>query len=310
MRRHISLGSHLAYALAIIILAWPALADAGQVTVILSEESAVYREVAETIRSRLAGAATVDIVDVAGVASLKRSEPRFLVAVGSQAARSAMAGIPEAPLLVTLLPKTAIDRLEAERRRSNGSRPLSAVYLDQPIERQLDFIRLAMPDARRIGVLLGPESGKLYPVLQGAAIERQLKLVAQWVEQDGDLAPALQKILPDIDIMLALPDPSVFNAGTIQLILLGTYRQRLPLFGFSAAYVRAGAVASLHSMPAQIGAQAADMLHAALARGHLPPPQYPRQYTIATNPHVARSLSVAIESEEALIRRMGAQDAR
>ena len=184
------------------------------------------------------------------------------------------------------------------------------MYLDQPIDRQLDFIRLAMPEARRIGVLLGPESGKQFSVLQAAALERRLKIVAQWVGQDRELASALQKILPDIDIMLALPDPAVFNAGTIQLILLGSYRQRLPLFGFSAAYVRAGAIASLHSTPEQVGAQAADMLLTALAKGHLPPPQYPRQYAIATNPHVARSLGVAIEGEEALLQRMNRADAR
>lgn len=291
--------------------AWPFSAGAGEVAVVISEQAAVYRDVAEAIRSRMAGMATVSVVDAAGLASLRRNELRFLVAVGSQAARSAMADIPEAPLLVTLLPKSAIDRLDAERRRSDGSRPLSAVYLDQPIDRQLDFIRLAMPEARRIGVLLGPESGKQFPVLQAAALERRLRIVAQWVGEDRELASALQKILPDIDVMLALPDPAVFNAGTIQLILLGSYRQRLPLFGFSAAYVRAGAIASLHSTPEQVGAQAADMLLAALARGgHLPPPQYPRQYAIATNPHVARSLGIAIEGDETLLQRMNRTDPR
>lgn len=285
-------------------LAWTALAGAGEVAIVMSEDTAVYRTVAEAIQSRLEGAAAVDIVDIPALRNPKRKDLRFLVTIGSQAARAAAASSIEAPLLVTLLPRSAFDRLAAERRRAADHRPLSALYLDQPIGRQLDLIRLAMPNARRVGVLLGPESGDLYPALQAAALEKQMRLVAQRVGSDSEIAPALQKLLPEIDAMLALPDPSVFNAGTIQLILLATYRQQLPLFGFSAAYVRAGAIASLHATPEQIGHQAADMLRTGLARGQLPPPRYSGQYTLATNPHVAHSLGIPLEGEQALMQRL------
>jgi putative tryptophan/tyrosine transport system substrate-binding protein len=298
------------YALAIFALAWPALAGAGEVAVVLSEDSAVYRAVAETIQSRLQGTATVDIVHIPALRNPKQKDLRFLVAIGSQAASAAAASHIEAPLLVTLLPKSAFDRLAADRRRAADAQPLSALYLDQPIGRQFDLIRLAMPNARRVGVLLGPESDNLYPALQTAAQERQFRLTAQRVGSNSEIAPALQKLLPEIDVLLALPDPAVFNAGTIQLILLATYRQQLPLFGFSAAYVRAGAIASLHSTPVQIGNQAADMLRTALARGQLPPPRYSGQYTLATNPHVAHSLGIPLEGESALLLRMQQLDVR
>lgn len=292
------------YALAIMALAWTALAGAGEVAIVMSEDTAVYRTVAETIQSRLEGAAAVDIVTIPALRNPKRKDLRFLVAIGSQAARAAAASSIEAPLLVTLLPRSAFDRLATERRRAADPRPLSALYLDQPIGRQFNLIRLAMPNARRIGVLLGPESDTLYPALERAAQEKQMNLVAQRVGSGSEIAPALQKLLPEIDVLLALPDPSVFNAGTIQLILLATYRQQLPLFGFSAAYVRAGAIASLHSTPAQIGNQAAEMLRTALARGQLPPPRYSGQYTLATNPHVAHSLGIPLEGEPALMQRL------
>jgi ABC-type uncharacterized transport system substrate-binding protein len=150
----------------------------------------------------------------------------------------------------------------------------------------------------------------LFLPLQKAAQEKQMRLVAQRVGSDSEIASALQKLLPEIDAMLALPDPSVFNAGTIQLILLATYRQQLPLFGFSAAYVRAGAIASLHATPEQIGNQAADMLRTALARGQLPPPRYSSPYTLAINPHVAHSLGIPLEGESALLQRMQQMDGR
>lgn len=310
MRAPLALRLFPAYALAIMTLAWTALAGAGEVTVVMSEDTAVYRTVAETIQSRLEGAAVVDIVDIPALRNPKRKDLRFLVAIGSQAARAAAASSIEAPLLVTLLPRSAFDRLAAERRRAADHRPLSALYLDQPIGRQFDLIRLAMPNARRVGVLLGPESDDLYPALQAAALEKQMHLVAQRVGSDSEIAPALQKLLPEIDALLALPDPSVFNASTIQLILLATYRQQLPLFGFSATYVRAGAIASLHATPEQIGNQAADMLRTGLARSQLPPPRYSGQYTLATNPHVAHSLGIPLEGEPALMQRLQQQEER
>ena len=144
--------------------------------------------------------------------------------------------------------------------------------------------------------------------LAAAAMERKLRLSAQQVMGESDLAPALQKLLPDTDLLLALPDAAVFNAGTIQLILLSTYRHQRPLIGFSASYTRAGAILSLFSTPRQIGAQAADMLRAALASGRLPPPQYPREFQVAANPHVARSLGLSLDSEDGLLQRLREMD--
>ena len=310
MRRLRRLVSLSIYALAILATAWSARAGANEVTVVISEDTPTYRDVANAIRGRLAPSKGVSIVKAAALDGLKLKPPHYLVAVGSQAAQALATSNLDAPMLVTLLPKTAVDRLIAESRKDINPRAISAVYLDQPIGRQFDFIRLILPEATRIGVLLGSESGKQYAVLQAAALEKRMRLVAQSVGGERELAPTLQRLLPEIDVLLALPDPAVFNAGTIQFILLASYRQGLPLIGFSATYVRAGAIASLHSTPAHIGEQAADMLTAAMRGGALPPPQYPRQYAVATNPHVARSLGIVIESEEAMLQRMRALDPR
>lgn len=306
MRPSPSRRSLLAYALAIMALAWCAATRAGEITIVLSEDSAVYREVAESIRNTLASPVSVSIADTASFSRLNRGEIRFIVAVGSKAAQAMMASGLDTPVLVTLLPRIAYEHL-IQGRQGNGSlRSMSAVYLDHPLDRQLDFAHLVMPNSKRFGVLVGAESGKQLAALQAAASDRRLFIASQRVENEREIIPALQKLVPDCDVLLALPDPTVYNAGTIQPILLSTYRQRLPLIGFSASYVRAGAIASLHSTPAQIGAQAGSMLRQALAKGQLPPPRHPALYTISTNLHVARSLGIALDSEEILMQRMKA----
>ncbi|CAG0946474.1 hypothetical protein GPROT2_03762 [Gammaproteobacteria bacterium] len=297
------------YALAILTAAGaPALA-ADAVAVVIGEEGAAHAEVAARIRSRLEPAVKVSLHRTADVAP-GPGEARLLVAVGAKAAARLAIARDNTPLLVTLLPQEAFERLAADSRSRGSTRPLSAVYLDQPVGRQLDLLRLAVPKARRIGVLLGTEAGSGFNALSAAAIERALDLKVRRIARPDELAAELQALLPETDLLLAVPDASVFNAGTIQMILLSAYRRQQPLVGFSAAYTRAGALVSLHSTPAQIGEQAADMIDAALARGALPPPQHPRQFVVTTNPHVAHSLGIPIESEDALLRRLQAIEAR
>lgn len=307
-------SSCLSYAVAIMVAAWCATVRAApEVAVVLSEESPAHREVAETIRAELgrgAGTpATVKIVLASAFDSLPRGDLQAVVAVGAKAARAA-ADEKRLPVLNTLVPRRTFERIAAEKGRTGDPRRFSAVFLDQPPTRQLELIRLALPDATRVALLLGAESEPLYAALQAAAIERRLRTSAQKAGTEGELYPALQQLLGEADVLLALPDPVVFNSSTIPNILLTTYRYHLPMIGLSAAYVRAGAVLALYSTPAQIGSQAADMLRGALATGQLPPPQHPRQFTISTNPHVARSLGLAIEDAAALEQKLRQAEAQ
>jgi hypothetical protein len=62
-------------------------------------------------------------------------------------------------------------------------------------------------------VLLGGESRAAAAALEKAARERGFELLARQVVGDG-LFPALQALLPEVDGLLAVPDPLVFNSQT------------------------------------------------------------------------------------------------
>ena len=113
----------------------------------------------------------------------------------------------------------------------------------------------------------------------------------------GNLFPLLRELFDATDVLLALPDPQVFNGLTIQNILTAAYRQRVPLAGFSPAYVKAGALLALYSTPAQLGAQSGEIARAVLAGRPLPPPQAPREFSVGVNADVARSLGIAVDAD-------------
>lgn len=256
------------------VTGWIALSDAG----------GVYVETAEALRAEVERTHPGRIDwRVAHSAQFRktRPEPQWVVAVGSAALRDMQdlfADDPTPPLLLAvLIPRLAFERLADPSRLRAGQ--ISAVFLDQPPARQMELARLAIPSLRALGVLLGGESRAAAAALEKAARERGFELLARQVVGDG-LFPALQALLPEVDGLLAVPDPLVFNSQTATNILAATYRRRIPLIGFSPAYARAGALVSLYSSPDQIGVRGGEVLRQAFSSRILPPPQWPRDFVV------------------------------
>ena len=274
------------------VTGWIALSDAG----------GVYVETAEALRAEVERTHPGRIDwRVAHSAQFRktRPEPQWVVAVGSAALRDMQdlfADDPTPPLLLAvLIPRLAFERIADPSRLRTGQ--TSAVFLDQPPARQMELARLAIPSLRALGVLLGGESRAAAAALEKAARERGFELLARQVVGDG-LFPALQALLPEVDGLLAVPDPLVFNSQTATNILAATYRRRIPLIGFSPAYARAGALVSLYSSPDQIGVRGGEVLRQAFSSRILPPPQWPRDFVVRVNQDVARSLGLSIEEAQ------------
>lgn len=222
-------------------------------------------------------------------------EGKLVVTLGSEAFRQVQGRSPRAAVLAALLPRVGFERVLAQIGRKPGP-GIVALYLDQPFGRQLDLLRMALPAARDVGVIWGPESLSQQPQLLASARSRGLTLHESTLTPGQPLVSALRAASTDVDVLLAVPDGHVFNPATATDILLTTYRSRVPVFVFSPSYVKAGAMMSLHTAPEQVGLQAADIAHAFLQNGALPPSQYPADFTITVNEYVARSLGVVLDT--------------
>lgn len=277
------------------------------VSVLLSESGGAYAEVADAIRSELRGVAEVGSRLASESPGPLRAPARAVVAVGTQACEhSARNGGLANALLCVLVPRAAFERIAAgagERRRI-----LSAIVLDQPPERQLALIRIAMPERHRVAVLVGEQSIGLAAELSGAASAGAMRVVATRVESVPDLGPVLQQTLRQADVLLAVPDSAIYNSHTIQNILRTTFRMRLPVVAFSPAYVRAGALLAVYSTPEQIGREAGRSIRALLAGQNPPQQKFPKEFMVSVNPHVARSLGIDLPDEQALASRLRARE--
>jgi len=282
-------------------------AVAARVAVVLSDDATPYQEVYQVIRAYLDDTPHEAVrVYAEGLTPAALNDARLVVAVGVGAAE-ALAALPERPpVLAILVPRAWYLKTGRARLGSGNRRNLSAIYLDQPFERQALLIRLALPDVRRVGVLLSAEQSSVVNELDSALRAQGLSLVYATLTPDERLITPLEAVLTEADLLLALPDPLVFNRNTAQSLFLTSYRYRDPVLGYSRSLTRAGALLSLHSSPAQIGRQAAEWISSAMQGGtvRLPPPAYPSYFSVSINDQVARSLGFILPPEADLEKRL------
>lgn len=271
-------------------------ARASEVLVVSSERSPAYQEAADAVALELARREILQL-PLAELPAYRGPGPRLYVALGTEACSQLARRPVSAPVLCALLPRASFERVLRETGRRAGA-SFSALYLNQPPGRQLDLIRLALPQARRIGVLWGPDSVANETALEAAAQARGLRVVGVSVRPDEPVFAGLKKILDESDVLLALADPQIYNSNSIQNILLTSFRAQIPMLAFSPAYVRAGALMAVHSTPRQIGQQAGVLARGVLQGQPLGQPQFPLQFDVSVNEHVARSLGLRLDAAQ------------
>ncbi len=289
--------------------------SAAEVLVLSSERSPSYTDASQAAVSELVrlGVRRTDIA-LLYVPELTPGElgatqgAKVWITLGSDALARALAREGRPPVVSALIPRLGFERLLRESTGKTAA-PVVAVYLDQPFGRQLDLMHQALPDVKRVGVLWGQESLLQQANLQAAAQARGVELVAGVVPTSTSLFTGLKTVLDGADVLLAVADPQVYNGATISNILLATYRARVPMVAFSPAYVKAGAMLAVYSTPRQIGVQAGALARTVLQGGAVPASQYPLEFSVAVNEHVARSLGMVLD-EATLNERMHRMERR
>lgn len=229
--------------------------------------------------------------------------PQIIVTVGAQAAQRIGGGPDGITVINMLLPSHGFAELHAGRSETELAR-ISAVFIDQPLSRQVALVREALPHWTTLALISGPHTQELATRAESIAHVAGLAVRRHHVDNSRELYSALRSTLQSPAVLLALPERELFTSTTIQNILLTTYRLGSPLVGFSAAYVRAGALVAVYSRPDQLGSETAELVAAVLAGGGLPAPRHPQTFEVGVNSTVARSLGIRIDPAEEIAARL------
>lgn len=274
------------------------------IDVVHSDGTAVYLEATEALRQELGPSRIVHVWQADALHS-RTQRGRVVVALGARALQVALAQDDAVPIVATLVTRKAYESALALQHHAGA---VTAVLMDQPPARQINLIGLVLPGRQRLGVLAGREAEPALVGVQAVAREQRLWVRAEPVTSTSEVAAALARLLPEVDLLLAIPDAAVFNPGTVHNILLSAFRQQRPVIGFSPFYVRSGALAAVYSSPAQLGRQSAEVALRLLAGASAPPPLAPRYFSASINATVARALGVRVDEEAELTARLQAME--
>jgi putative tryptophan/tyrosine transport system substrate-binding protein len=259
---------------------------AAQTGIVIAYESGVvaYTEALEGLRAGL-GSTPLTVVDLGapgGVDELARAvaarDTRAIIAVGMGALKEVQAHKPAAPVIAGMV----LHGPDAEAVAAH-------VDIEIALAVQLETMKALLPRGSRVGVILNLKNGRYAAdALESRARRVGFTLVA--VECDGPthLLKAMSSLKGKVDFVLCFPDSEFYNSVTIKPLVLSSLEGRLPLVGFSPAFVRAGAVAGIYPDYRDLGRQVADLALRTLKGGERIPDEGPAKVRVAVNQRVAR----------------------
>jgi putative tryptophan/tyrosine transport system substrate-binding protein len=282
------------------------------ITIVLSAQTQANQEFIDAFKAELVSSKNtslrIKVIELKEAEKLVVAEnSELVIALGVKALEASAKLKYTTPVLGIFTPMPTFNSLLVKTKRDLGN--FSAIVLDQPFWRQFFLARSILPEAKKIGVLLGPTSSQFADQIKEEGEESGFLVMEANVYREVDLIPKLKEALETAEALLAVPDPMIYSRETAQPILLTSYRHQKPIFGYSQSYVRAGALAAVYSTSKQMAKQAAEIaLSSQQAPSLLPPPQAPKYFSIMLNYQVARSLNITLKSDEEIYQKVLAAD--
>ena len=293
---------------AVLVLGFTTVSHAAdEILLVRSGSASIYRQTEQAIRNYCSRKqdcpATKSISLPLDRKSLRQHLNNAIIAVtiGQKAAEAVHRTSSSTPVihsLITSRGRALLNRLPVKHK---GSR--TSLLLDQPISRQLSVVKAALPNKKRLGVIYGPQSQRLRSEVRSAVKKHGFTLVERTSGKGKEIGRKLKSLLKSVDLVLALPDPSLYNKKTLANVLLTSFRHKVPVIGFSAGFVKAGALLATHTSPKQVGRQAAQLVYHRLQGKHHTGTIYPADFQLSINRRVAKSLKVSLPGKKEILRR-------
>ncbi|MFN2349765.1 MAG: hypothetical protein ABR558_09390, partial [Thioalkalivibrio sp.] len=224
-----------------------------RILMLASDDGSLHQRVLTAMQRQIAGS---PIVLSQAVAATPRGDQQLevfdcegclVVTSGVVALDTALDRIRRARILAIAIPEESFERIMTAQ---SSPASVSAIYMDVALERMVSIIHERLVGIESIGIISGDgqylqrEHGRGHLPPDNLMALKEYNAAAQ-----TDVVKAFQQASRENQVILAIPDPRVYNRDTIVGIMLTTYRSGTPLIGYSEALNRAGALVSVFSSP-------------------------------------------------------------
>ncbi len=272
-------------------------AVAAEVAILKSSDLAAYASAVAGFRAELGGNGTiVQEHDLQGdldegrkaARRIRASDTTLVLAVGTKAALAAKLELVDTPVIYCLV-------LDPDKHDLSAPN-MSGISLDISMADHLHAMRALFPKLKRIGILFDPaKTERLVRDGEREGKHQGIEIVAAPVSAERDVPTTLRTLLPTVDVLWLLPDTTVLTEDSLAFILQESLEANRPVVGFSAEFVKRGALMSISADYYDIGRQAARLSRRILGHQASPPLRLsPDRIHIAVNYKTARFLGIEI----------------
>lgn len=268
---------------------------------VMSGDNKIYKDFYSRFKTELHDNINIVEVGVSDVNNEVLNRHDFIITVGYRAAKKISEYKPKSTVIYSLIPDD--EKIHSSLSCENNN--CYYIYINQPVIRYTQLFKILFPQDRVMVLATTKSNTKITQQLKASSksigvIYKELQL-----QQDSNIARRFTNKLSKNDVLLALPNSTIYNSNNAKSILLSTYHKDVPIIAYSKAFVKAGAIAGLYSSIDHVADKTSQTVNRIIEKGHQKQKEYyPDDFTIEINSAVANSLNINIDSESVIKRKL------
>ncbi|ABM18181.1 ABC transporter substrate-binding protein [Marinobacter nauticus] len=224
--------------------------------------------------------------------------PDVIVAIATPSAQTVAAAARNVPVVFSAVTDPIAAKLVQSWEAPGAN--ISGVSDMLPIEKHLDMLQRAMPDAKRIGTVYNPgeaNAAALIELLEERLQARGMELVKGAATKTSEVLGAARSLVGKADAIYLTTDNTVISAA--EAVISVGERSKIPVFAADTATVERGAVAALgfnyYNHGRQTGAMVARVLEGAVTADM--PVETMEELDLYVNPEAAERMGVTLPED-------------
>ncbi|WP_370257629.1 ABC transporter substrate-binding protein [Marinobacter nauticus] len=224
--------------------------------------------------------------------------PDVIVAIATPSAQTVAAAARNVPVVFSAVTDPVAAKLVQSWEAPGAN--ITGVSDMLPIEKHLDMLQRAMPDAKRIGTVFNPgeaNAAALIELLEERLQARGLELVKGAATKTSEVLGAARSLVGKADAIYLTTDNTVISAA--EAVVSVGERAKIPVFAADTATVERGAVAALgfnyYNHGRQTGAMVARVLEGAGTADM--PVETMEELDLYVNPEAAERMGVTLPED-------------
>ncbi len=239
------------------------LADAAEVSALIGADVLPYHQAIDGF-SETSHLKVDAVFDMKGDFQVARSllhtienelQPELILAVGVWALQAVLEFHPNTPVIYAMVlnPSNLID---------SEMTGVTGASMNIKVSDSLNLIRQLNPDIKRVGTIYNKQNtGFLIERAKSFCSRIGIELITREIKSPKQALSGLQELEEEqIDILWLLPEKDILGNDFVEQIMMFSYRENIPVIGYSLGQVEMGAVMSLSMASSKdIGRQAGEL---------------------------------------------------